>query len=89
MNPCGPVGSLCCFFTSAFGVFFLSLLGYLINHDYPHVGEWYDVSSPGHASYTEQKAKTVHDIWVTVAAYGAFAVVSGAAICYNRAAGRL
>lgn len=54
-----------------------------------HVGEWYDTATPHHASYDDQKAKAVHDIWVTVAAYGAFAAVSGAAICFNRAAGKM
>lgn len=54
-----------------------------------HVGEWYDTATKPIVPYEEQKAKTVHDIWVTVGLYVLFATVSGAAICYNRALGKL
>lgn len=75
---------------SGFGVFFLSLLAYLIGHDYPFVGEWFEAKgAPGHPAppLEEQRAKTVSALWTAVLIYAGVCALSLVFMCANRVRG--
>jgi hypothetical protein len=77
---------------SMFAVFFLSLLATLINHDYPYVGEWFEVKGePGHPPppLHEQREGAVASLWTAVAMYAALGVVAGISVCTHRVRGSL
>ncbi len=60
--------------------------------DCRYVGEWFEAKAePGHTvpPLEEQREHAVHNLWVATGIYGAFAVVSGIAVCVHYLRGRL
>lgn len=77
---------------SIFAVIFLAVLAGLIGEGYPYVGEWFEAKAePGHTvpPLDEQREEAVHKLWVATGIYGAFAVISGVAVCIHKLRGRL
>ncbi|CAD7699483.1 unnamed protein product [Ostreobium quekettii] len=75
--------SLCgtfCSLTSIFGVLFLAMLGYLIDTDYKHVGEWYEPTNLTIPT-KEQKDNASSALYATAAVYFFCFLLSAGCIC--------
>eukprot|EP00898_Chlorokybus_atmophyticus_P002786 jgi/Chlat1/3508/Chrsp23S03697 len=69
---CGPLCSICCALTSAFGVVFMASLGYLIKTNYPYVGEWADSEE----EKEHRSAEAASNCFAVAGVYGAFLAIS-------------
>lgn len=82
---CNVAGCTFCAGASAFGAFFLFLLGILIKSNYQHIGEWYEPEPPHHAPTPEQIEKGARSCFITGAIYIGWTVFALGCVCFQNA----
>jgi hypothetical protein len=71
--------------TSAFGAFFMFLLGILIQNGYQFIGEWYE-KEPPHTAPTEEQVKTAsRNCFIVGGVYLGWVVFAAACVCVQGA----
>lgn len=66
---------------SAFGVFFMTMLGVLIRHNYQFIGEWYEPEGGRHAPTLEQQDAASKNCFLVAGIYLAWVVFATGCVC--------
>lgn len=78
---CSPTMCTFCAGLSAFGVFFMTMLGVLIRHNYQFIGEWYEPEPGHHAPTQEQQDAASKNCFLVAGIYLAWVVFATGCVC--------